>query len=483
MTHSWLWRWPLSDVGYRRVYLVRANHAPDDPARVHLEPVPPLFAWSAIDAWRSEDVQVLQDVFCELTLGSRSSLHLHDERELREKIGARLRQALERGELVALRDTRALPPGASRGPDAETRAPRHEPAEPRPPRAPEATTDLSFYEIVLLDELEAPIPGVTLRVNTPAGEVVRRTDSSGRVRVDAAPAGWGSAAISGVDELAKALAGRERRPRRVAPLPEGDAWHVRLPSRFGDAVSLPDAEPQKLMLVTRVDLAHVAQPSPWPALSLVDDQDGPWQLTVAEEKVMLALHAVARGAQAVVQAVLPELPPAPRPPVAPPPVHAGLWIAPDVYVVQSGDTLERIASRYLGDGARWGEIWALNRERYAGRSPDVIFPGDTFVMPTEAIPEWVALPTSAAPPPDAPAPAAPPPPEWFRAAVDALHEALFQGHLDPVWRFLESIPLDLPALPTDTPPPFIEELVYRSTMVELALEGRVDPVFKETEQV
>lgn len=333
-----------------------------------------------------------------------------------------------------------------------------------------------------MDELETPIAGVSLRVSTPAGEVVRRTDASGRARVDGVPPGWGSAVIASAAELAAALAGREKGPRRTAPLPEGDTWHVRVPSRIGDAVSLPDAEPQTLLLVTRTDLVHVTQASPWPALSLVDPA-GPWQLTLAEERAVLALHAAAIGAQAVVQGVAPEPPSAAPPPIALPPIDTGLWIAPDVYVVQSGDTLVRIAARYLGDGARWREIWVLNQERYAGRSPDVIFPGDTLVMPAEAIPEWVALPASPAPPPDAPTPAAPAPPEWLRAAVDALHEALFQAQLDPVWRFLESIPLDLPASSPDAPPPFVEELVYRSTMVELALEGKVDPVFQETKQV
>ncbi|WP_437900415.1 LysM peptidoglycan-binding domain-containing protein [Sorangium sp. So ce124] len=479
MTNSWLRRWPVSDFG-RRIYLVRAHHAPDDPSRDHLEPVPPLAASSAIEARLNENLYVLQEVYCELTLGGWSSLHQEDQRALRDRISARVCRALEYGELVALREIRAPVSAAPRG--REARAPHGGPARSRPAPPPGAGTELSFYEIVLLDELETPIADVSMRVSTPAGEVVRRTDESGRVRVDGVPAGWGSAAIASADELVMALAGREQGLRRTAPLPEGDTWHVRVTSRIGDAVSLPDAEPQKLLLVTRTDLVHIAQASPWAALSLVDPA-GPWQLTVAEERAMLALHSAATGAQAVVQGIAPEPSPAPPPPIPPPPIDAGLWIAPDVYVVQSGDTLVRIAARYLGDGARWREIWALNQERYAGRSPDVIFPGDTLVMPAEAIPEWVALPASPAPPPDASAPAAPAPPEWLRAAIDTLHEALFLARLDAVWRFLESIPLDLPAPSLDAPPPFVEELVYRSTMVELAIEGKVDPVFQETEQV
>ncbi|WP_437291129.1 LysM peptidoglycan-binding domain-containing protein [Sorangium sp. So ce406] len=476
MMPSWLWRWPVSDFG-QRIYIVRASDAPGDPSGLHLEPVPRLFASSAIDARRSEDLPVLQEIYCELTFCGRSSLHQQDQRELRDRITARVRQALKHGELVAFRDVRVSTSAAPRGPEA--RAPRDAPAASRPR---EAGSALSFYEIVLLDELETPIAGVGLRVSTPAGDVVRPTDASGRVRVDGVPAGWGSAVIADAGELARALGGRERGPRRTAPLPQGDAWHARVPSRIGDAVILPDAEPQTLLLVTRTDLVHVTQASPWPALSLADEA-GPWQLTRVEERAMLALHSSATGAQAVLQGVAPEPPPAPPRPVALPPIDARLWVAPDVYVVQSGDTLVRIAARYLGDGARWREIWALNQERYAGRSPDVIFPGDTLVMPPEAVPAWVALPASPAPPPDAAAPAAPAPPEWFRAAVDALHDALFQQRLDPVWRFLESIPLDLPAPSLDASPPFVEELVYRSTMVELAFEGKVDPVFQETKQV
>nr|WP_207217841.1 hypothetical protein [Sorangium cellulosum] len=74
MTHPWLRTWSVSDFG-QRIYLVRANHAPDDPSRAHLERVPPLFASSAIDARRSEDLHVLQEIYCELTLTVLSLRH------------------------------------------------------------------------------------------------------------------------------------------------------------------------------------------------------------------------------------------------------------------------------------------------------------------------------------------------------------------------------------------------------------------------
>ncbi|KYF93205.1 hypothetical protein BE17_48630 [Sorangium cellulosum] len=103
MTHPWLRKWSVSDFG-QRIYLIRANHAPGDPSRAHLERVPPLFASSAIDARRSEDLHVLQEIYCELTLCGRSSLHQQDQRVLRDRIAARVRQALKHGELVALRE-------------------------------------------------------------------------------------------------------------------------------------------------------------------------------------------------------------------------------------------------------------------------------------------------------------------------------------------------------------------------------------------
>ncbi len=50
------------------------------------------------------------------------------------------------------------------------------------------------------------------------------------------------------------------------------------------------------------------------------------------------------------------------------------------YVVQPGDTLTKIAQNQLGDGARWPEIFALNRNII--RHPDLIFPGQTLILPS-----------------------------------------------------------------------------------------------------
>jgi nucleoid-associated protein YgaU len=47
------------------------------------------------------------------------------------------------------------------------------------------------------------------------------------------------------------------------------------------------------------------------------------------------------------------------------------------------DTLTSIAQRYLGDGRRWPEIFALNRAQL--RSPDVVWAGALLRLPADAI--------------------------------------------------------------------------------------------------
>lgn len=53
-------------------------------------------------------------------------------------------------------------------------------------------------------------------------------------------------------------------------------------------------------------------------------------------------------------------------------------------VVQIGDSLPKIAQRYLGNASRWPEIWQLNRDRIL--TPDVVLPGMVLRLPSGARP-------------------------------------------------------------------------------------------------
>jgi LysM repeat protein len=49
------------------------------------------------------------------------------------------------------------------------------------------------------------------------------------------------------------------------------------------------------------------------------------------------------------------------------------------HTVVSGDTLWAIAKKYLGDGSRYSEIWALNKDKVV--NPNLIYPGQVLTLP------------------------------------------------------------------------------------------------------
>jgi hypothetical protein len=64
---------------------------------------------------------------------------------------------------------------------------------------------------------------------------------------------------------------------------------------------------------------------------------------------------------------------------SPPPRSAVSAPAVKTYTVVKGDTLWGIARRFLGNGTRWPEIFALNRNRIS--NPNLIYAGQVLTLP------------------------------------------------------------------------------------------------------
>ncbi|HEX7017808.1 MAG TPA: LysM peptidoglycan-binding domain-containing protein [Patescibacteria group bacterium] len=57
-------------------------------------------------------------------------------------------------------------------------------------------------------------------------------------------------------------------------------------------------------------------------------------------------------------------------------------VTSEPYIVQANDSLWFIALKYLNDGTRWVEIYQHNRPAI-GNDPNLIYPGQTLILPAE----------------------------------------------------------------------------------------------------
>ncbi|MCC6523978.1 MAG: hypothetical protein IT373_15065 [Polyangiaceae bacterium] len=225
-----------------------------------------------------------------------ASPHFEPDRLTDVEVIEEVLTALERRRLRVFQGADFRGGGTAPGPEPQRPTVPPDPPGHRPERS------LSFYEICVVDERDSPIEGLPLRLATPAGVTTRRTDAAGRVRVAEAPPGFGAASCAEPESFAELTRGWQSRPRRRWPLPVGPDWHVRTPRSLREPVVLPDAVPQRLMIVTRTDVTH--QSASWThtaaALRLAD----PAAPAALEQGAMvrLSLHADASAAHAVVLA-------------------------------------------------------------------------------------------------------------------------------------------------------------------------------------
>ena len=340
-----------------------------------------------------------------------------------------------------------------------------------PPPAQDPTQMTHAYEVVLLDEDESPIEGVEIALDVPgfAGTIV--TDGSGSARMESASGGKGKASLTSLDALVPVLRDRAGSTPRYTPLPIDVNALIRRPGQLLIPFSVPADTPQRVIVLSRVRIGHHAPPEGWGDLGLSQAPAGSLDTGSA---TIVRFVSDAGGTSAVVLGTRPE--PLPEPDARSVTVSWSSdpsWKAPDLYLVQPGDWIGKIAQTYLGDAERWPEIWALNEDQLAERSFNLVYPGDELRMPPEAVPPGIGL---VIPPPiEIPATFPPPPPAWGHFDVDGLLNGLGQGKFSDVLDVLLGLPVTPP--PPPAPPPAdlgVEDAMVAAAKAELAFGGVAD---------
>ncbi len=147
---------------------------------------------------------------------------------------------------------------------------------------------ISSYAVQLLDEHERPLTGVEIELRTPSGSQRVVTDGDGVAQAEAPP-GHGTASVADVDALRQQLAQAHHGPARTEPLPEAPDLHVCTLGELHRAVTVPSAERQRILLLTRCDLDHDHDAADWGELSV--DAGDAVAVAQAQDRVTIQIHA------------------------------------------------------------------------------------------------------------------------------------------------------------------------------------------------
>jgi len=177
---------------------------------------------------------------------------------------------------------------------------RQAPPPVRPSPGRDEAPILSFYEVVVLDELEAPIVGLEVELTTPNGTQSLFTDDSGLVRVDDVPPGTAAAHIVSAEQLFDILRDRVALDTRRTPLPQGENLLVLTPSRVETSVSFPHAQTQYIMIVNRTDVVWGSVAEHWGDLLLLAEETDPCRLSADELTATLQLSSTGAGPTALI---------------------------------------------------------------------------------------------------------------------------------------------------------------------------------------
>jgi hypothetical protein len=154
--------------------------------------------------------------------------------------------------------------------------------------------------VTLIDELEAGIAGVEVEITTPNGTQVLLTDGAGSVRVDEAPPGTGSAHVVSAAQLAEVIVARVEGGKRTSPLPTEADLLVLTPKNCENAVQLPDAQPQRIMIVSRTDIVWGSVVDSWGDLPLLSVESDPCRLAAEALTSLLRLCSTGAGPSALI---------------------------------------------------------------------------------------------------------------------------------------------------------------------------------------